>query len=360
MNAPRPMRVMAAMSGGVDSSVAAALLAQQGCAVTGVTMCFNVPQHGGRRPACCGSEGIADAQRVALHLDIPHFVLGFSEAHDECVVRDFCSEYLRGRTPNPCVRCNQFLKFDLLLKKALAMGYDHLATGHYARIEQCAGGLYHLREGADQRKDQSYFLYRLGQDQMRHVLFPLGPFSKARIRALAAQFALPVADKAESQDVCFVPDADYRAFITARAPDAPALQPGEIVDMSGTVRGQHKGAAHFTVGQRTGLGIAHSHPLYVVRIDAAHNRVVVGARAEAERTAFSVEDVTWCAAPCEQPRTCRVKVRYNHPGAPCRITPHGARVQVECSQPVFAVTPGQSAVWYDGDEVLGGGIIADG
>lgn len=359
MTPPAPHRVIVAMSGGVDSSVAAALLKQQGHAVTGVTMCFNIPHQPGARPSCCGREGIADAQRVALQLDMPHFVLGFSDALDELVVRDFCQEYLRGRTPNPCVRCNQFLKFDLLLKKALAMGYDFLATGHYARIVRRADGLCHLLTGADQRKDQSYFLYRLGQDQMRHVLFPLGAFSKTHIRVLAAQMHLPVAAKAESQEVCFVPNDDYRTFLAARAPDSPMLQPGEIVDLAGKRLGTHNGAAFFTVGQRTGLRIAHTHALYVVRIDAVHNRVIVGSRADAERSTFSVRDVTWCAAPISSPRECHVKIRYNHRGAPARITPHSDTVRVECHEPVFAVTPGQSAVFYDGDEVLGGGIIAE-
>lgn len=359
MTAPAPLRIMTAMSGGVDSSVAAALLKQQGHSVTGVTMCFNIPHQPGARPSCCGREGIADAQRVALQLDIPHFVLGFSDALEHFIVSDFCSEYLHGRTPNPCVRCNQFLKFDLLLNKALAMGYDYLATGHYARIERRDDGLFHLLSGVDSRKDQSYFLYRLGQPQMRHVLFPLGAYSKPQIRALAAHFHLPVADKAESQEVCFVPNDDYRGFLAARAPYAPVLQPGEIVDTSGKRLGTHNGAAFFTVGQRTGLRIAHTHALYVVRIDAAHNRVIVGSRAEAERSTFSIRDVSWCATPITSPRDCFVKIRYNHRGAPARIMPQRDVVLVECREPVFAVTPGQSAVFYDGDDVLGGGIIAE-
>jgi len=359
MTLPPSSRIMVAMSGGVDSSVAAALLTHQGHAVTGVTMCFNIPHHPASRPSCCGPQGIADAQRVALHLGIPHFVLGFGDALEQFVVRDFCEEYLRGRTPNPCVRCNHFLKFGLLLNKALAMGYEFLATGHYARIERRADGFFHLLAGADPRKDQSYFLYRLSQDHMPHVLFPLGASSKSHIRTLAAHLHLPVAAKPESQEVCFVPHDDYRAFLAARAPHAPVLQPGEIVDLYGRRLGTHNGAALFTIGQRAGLRIAHTHALYVVRIDAEHNRVIVGSRADALCSAFSVHNVSWCTTPPPAPRDCLVKIRYNHRAAPARIFPSADTVRVESHEPLFAVTPGQSAVFYHNDEVLGGGIIDD-
>ncbi len=355
------MNVMVAMSGGVDSSVAAALLKEQGCRVTGVTMCFNLPGSATRKPGCCGQQGIEDAQAVARELGIPHHVLGFADALEREVVAPFCAEYLRGRTPNPCVWCNERLKFAALLDKARAMGFGHVATGHYARIEQRDGG-WHLLKGMDERKDQSYFLYRMGQEQMRHILFPLGELTKTRIRELARSFHLPVADKAESQEVCFVPDDDYRAFIAHRAAhdktlDASLLRPGDLVDIEGMVLGRHKGAAFYTVGQRTGLGIAHGHRLYVLRIDAKDNRVVVGTREHADAREFTVEDLSWCGEPLKEARRLDAKIRYNHRGAAAWARPGKATVHVECDEPVFAVTPGQSAVFYDGDEVVGGGII---
>ena len=355
--------VMVAMSGGVDSSVAAALLKQQGCRVTGVTMCFNLPDADARVPGCCGMQGIEDARAVARVLDIPHHVLGFADALERDVIAPFCAEYLRGRTPNPCVWCNEHLKFAALLAKARAMGFDALATGHYARIETKDGSS-HLLKGVDGRKDQSYFLYRMGQEQMRHVQFPIGGFTKTRIREMAREFNLPVADKEDSQEVCFVPDNDYRAFVTRRVAQNPALdaslvQPGDIVSMDGTVVGRHKGAACYTIGQRSGLGIAHGHRLHVVRIAAATNRIVVGTRADAHARTFTVRDVRWCGEQLHAPASLDVKVRYHHAGVSARVTPDDQCVCVECTEPVFAVTPGQSAVFYQGDEVIGGGMIAE-
>ncbi|MCX7847936.1 MAG: tRNA 2-thiouridine(34) synthase MnmA, partial [bacterium] len=334
------------------------LLVREGYQVTGIAMCFSLSSQDDRHPTCCGRESIADAQQVAHQLGIPHFVLSFRDALEEYVISDFCREYVRGRTPNPCVRCNQFLKFGLLLEKARALGYDFLATGHYAQVAEGKDSLFHLLRGVDRQKDQSYFLYRLTQRQLGRVLFPLGRLKKGEVRELAAAWGLSVAGKAESQEICFVPENDYRAFLRGRMPDARTLQPGEIVDVTGKVLGTHEGAALYTVGQRAGLGIAHKHALYVVRIDAARNRVIVGARTDAERRSFCVEDVTWCAEPLKGMAECVVKVRYNHGGARARIIAQGGVAMVECNEPVFAVTPGQSAVFYHDEEVVGGGIIS--
>ncbi len=353
-------RVVVAMSGGVDSSVAAALLKQQGFEVIGITMCFNLADGPGKKPNCCGRQGIDDARRVADSLGIRHYVINMQRHLEEKVVRDFCLEYLRGRTPNPCVRCNQFLKFDVLLKKALALGSRYLATGHYARIVS-RRGQYQLRKAKDPAKDQSYFLYRLTQEQLRHVRFPAGEYLKTEIRQLAGRFSLAVADKMDSQEICFLPGMDYRRFLrdwvpAGRSRTHKVLQPGPVVDTDGQVLGEHRGAAFYTIGQREGLGIAAGYPVYVNRIDFRKNTITVGSREDACAREFLVKDISFIG-PQKKKVALKVRIRYNHKESSARIAPAGKRIKVVFSQPQFAVTPGQSAVFYQRDQVLGGGII---
>ncbi|MDD5043955.1 MAG: tRNA 2-thiouridine(34) synthase MnmA [Candidatus Omnitrophica bacterium] len=348
-------RVLVGMSGGVDSSVAAALLKEAGYEVIGVTMCFNVPASLGKRPSCCGIQGIEDARRVAHKLGIRHYVLNFARALEEKVIRDFCQEYLRGHTPNPCVRCNQFLKFDILLAKALSLGCSHLATGHYARVIE-KEGKYFLKKGRDRKKDQSYFLYRLSQQQLKHVLMPLGSFSKDEVRKLARKFNLPVADKPGSQEICFIPKDDYHEFLARRL--SGKIKAGEIVDKEGNILGTHKGICYYTIGQRQGLGIARGYPLYVIKIDGSKNRLVVGEKKDVFKAGCIVRAAHFLGEPLNKTVVLKVKIRYNHKEASARVSNLGRnkfKVIFKTAQP--AITPGQSAVFYDKDSVIGGGII---
>ena len=339
-----------AMSGGVDSSVAAALLKDQGFEVIGVTMCFSLPEPTTGRPACCGADSVADARRVAEILGIRHHVLGFEKDLEQLVVADFLSEYAHGRTPNPCIRCNEYLKFGRLLDMIRAMDVEFLATGHYARIVQRQGVNY-LAKGADSRKDQSYFLYRLRPEQLAHILFPLGEYTKAQVRAIAKERKLPVAEKKESQEICFVPD-DLRSFLAPRL----GSRPGEVADTDGNVVAHHDGVHNFTIGQRKGLGIGTEHVRYVVAIDAANARVIVGPRSRAMAKGCCLTD---CIFPDGLPaeRSLGARVRYRSPEVKVRTRTEGDRVVLEFEEPQFAVTAGQSAVLYDGDLVIGGGII---
>lgn len=353
-------RIVVAMSGGVDSSVTAALLKKQGYEVIGITMCFNLPPLKTKKPTCCGLEAIADAQKVAHRLSIKHYVLNFSDVLLEKVIRDFCQEYLKGRTPNPCVRCNQYIKFGELLKKTKALGVDFLATGHYARIEKMKNAKrpatkYLLKKARDFNKDQSYFLYRLNQNQLRQVLFPLGDYTKAEVRRLARVFDLPVAEKSGSQEICFIPDNDYRAFLTARFQDI--IIPGEIVDGEDNPLGKHGGICFYTVGQRTGLGIAKGYPLYVIKIDTKKNQIIVGNKEDAYTKEFLVKQSHFITSPIKNKVVLKVKIRYNHQEAPAEVEPLNRRLIVRFNKPQFAVTPGQSAVFYDHNRVIGGGII---
>lgn len=353
-------RVVVAMSGGVDSSVAAALLQKAGYEVIGMTMCFGLTDAPKKKPACCGLQGIEDARRVCHKLGIRHYVLNMHKELNDYIIADFFRQYLSGRTPNPCVRCNQYLKFGVLLKKALSLGADYLATGHYARIVKARSGRrraqgYLLKKSKDRRKDQSYFLYRLGQEQLKHALFPLGNYTKEQVRRLAAKFGLPVADKPASQEICFLPQADYRSFLEAGA--VKKIKSGPIVDKQGKVLGQHKGIAFYTVGQRQGLGIAGGYPLYIIRIDPRHNRIILGSKKDAYQKEFLVKEPHFI---CKYPKkkiAVKVKIRYNHNEVLAEIMPRQNKVKVCLSQPQFAITPGQSAVFYDKDVVLGGGII---
>ncbi|MBN1505697.1 MAG: tRNA 2-thiouridine(34) synthase MnmA [Sedimentisphaerales bacterium] len=343
-------RVAVAMSGGVDSSIAAALLKEQGHEVIGVTMCFSLPEPTTGRPACCGAASVADARHVAEVLGIRHHALGFEKDLERLVVADFLREYARGRTPNPCIRCNEHLKFGRVLDLMRTMDIEFLATGHYARIVEHRGAL-HLGKAADGRKDQSYFLYRLNAARLAHVLFPLGDYTKDQVRAMAKERRLPVAEKKESQEICFVP-GDLRSFLGRRL----TTRPGEVVDTEGRVLARHDGVQHFTIGQRKGLGIGTEHVRYVVAIDAASARVIVGPRRRAMAGACYLTD---CVFPGGLPREMHLgaRVRYRSPEVKARIRTEGDRILLEFEEPQFAVTPGQSAVLYDGDIVLGGGII---
>ena len=338
------------MSGGVDSSVAAALLKDQGFEVIGVTMCFSLPEPTTGRPACCGAASVADARHVAEVLGIRHHVLGFEKDLERLVVADFLSEYARGRTPNPCIRCNEHLKFGRLLQMMRAMDIEFLATGHYARIARRQGVNY-LCKAADSRKDQSYFLYRLQSEQLAHILFPLADLTKEQVRAIARQRRLPVADKKESQEICFVPN-DLRSFLAPRL----ANRPGDVVDTDGNVLAHHDGVHYFTIGQRKGLGIGTEHVRYVVALDAASARVVVGSRKQAMARGCCLTD---CIFPGGQPEEKRlgVRVRYRSPEVKAQARTEGDKVLLEFEEPQFAVAAGQSAVLYDDDIVVGGGII---
>lgn len=341
------------MSGGVDSSVAAALLKEQGYEVIGITMCFNLSDSDRKKPACCGIQGIEDARRVAYKLGIKHYVLNMQKSLHEYVIKDFLQEYLSGRTPNPCVRCNQYLKFDILLKKALSFEAKFLATGHYSRIEKACG--YLLKKAIDKNKDQSYFLYRLNQNQLKHILFPLGNYTKAEVRGLARKFGLSVAEKAGSQEICFLPEANYRGFLKNQA--KKALNPGEIIDSKGNILGEHKGIAFYTIGQREGLGIAMGYPIYITGIDAKNNTLTVGSREDALKREFFVKEPHFISRPLKKKIALRVKIRYNHKESLADLLTIKNKIKIKFRKAQFAITPGQSAVFYNRDTVIGGGII---
>lgn len=346
------LRIAVGMSGGVDSSAAAALLAEQGHDVIGITA--HMWREGSK---CCSLEDVARAIKVAEFLGIRHYAVDSFEFFGERVVGSFLSEYERGRTPSPCVRCNQLIKFGVLLRDALRMGATHVATGHYARIERRPDG-FHLLKGRDPDKDQSYFLHRLFQEQLAHALFPLGGWTKQETIAYARKRGLPVVFDSESQDLCFVSDEGYAVFLEKHRPQL--RKPGPIVDTKGRVLGEHDGFYRYTVGQREGLGIAARGRLYVKEVHAETNTVVVGAREEVTRGACVVDDVHWIrgSAPGGD-LTCTVRLRYRHAGAGARARVlDNARAEIAFDEPQFAVTPGQAAVFYDGDEVLGGGWIA--
>jgi tRNA-specific 2-thiouridylase len=353
-------RALVAMSGGVDSSATAALLAEQGHEVIGITMQLYDQQRtaSGGTGTCCSVDDVFDARRVADRLGIPHYVVNFQEAFGKLVVDDLVSEYLGGRTPNPCVRCNDFMKFRLLLDRALALGADFLATGHYARIDQDPTGRWRLLRAADDHKDQTYFLYPMSQAQLARIRFPLGGLSKPEVRALAARFGLETADKAESQDVCFIAGESYRQFLERSAGDRLPGE-GDLVRLDGTRIGRHGGHHRYTVGQRKGLGIASSERLYVVEVDAGSNRVVVGERAALESSGLRASRTRWLAGAPPAPGTpVQAKVRYRSEASPARVTCASAgALELAFDAPISSVTPGQAVVLYDGAEVLGGGVI---
>ncbi len=344
-------KVLVAMSGGVDSSVAALLLKERGYDLAGVTMCLGVPDAEGDSPRCCGPDAVDDARRVCNRLGVPHYVLDYAANLEERVIGPFIAEYARGRTPNPCVDCNRHLKFGSLLDKAKAMGFDYLATGHYAAIDRTGSGCL-LKRPRDRRKDQTYFLYHVAKEKLGSILFPLAPYTKEEVREIAEKAGLAVAAKPESQDICFVTQKNYQAFIAGRR---PGIRPGWIVDKDGKKLGEHQGVMFHTIGQRGGLGISHKTPLYVIAIDATQNRVVVGDKTDLQTRGLRAGDLNilvknWPDAVC-------AKIRYRKKEAPCTVAFENDKVRVLFEENQEAITPGQSIVFYDGDIVLGGGVI---
>jgi tRNA-uridine 2-sulfurtransferase len=364
------MRIVVAMSGGVDSSVAAALLTEQGHDVIGVSMQLYPSTPSGRSGqapgapeidraygTCCTLDDLHDARRVAQVLRIPHYILNLESRFNDAVVSNFVREYVSGRTPIPCAHCNSDLKFSALLERAMGLGAGALATGHYARITRDESGGYHLLRGLDHGKDQSYFLFTLTQEHMAGAMFPVGHLDKDTVRTHARRLGLRVADKPDSQEICFVPDGDYAAFVEREAPEL--TRPGAIVSEGGRVLGTHGGVHRFTIGQRKGLRLSSSDPLYVTHIDAATARVTVGPKESLGRASLTASDVNWTSgvAPVEW-RNIAAQIRHRHPAASARVRAvDDGRAELAFDEPQTAVTPGQAVVFYAGEEVVGGGWI---
>jgi tRNA-specific 2-thiouridylase len=360
MSEPKKNRVVIGLSGGVDSSAAAALLLEQGWDVIGITLKL-WPQDCVSRAEdkCCGPQAVMDARAVAHRLGIPYYLVDEAEEFQRQVVEYFAAEYKAGRTPNPCVLCNEKIKFGALLSRARKLGADTIATGHFARVEACPNtGRRLLKRGRDPRKDQSYFLFSLRQEQLACSLFPLGELTKHDTRAIARDHTLKTADKEESMEICFVPDKDYGRFLEEAK--LAKKHRGDIVDVHGRKLGEHDGVEFYTVGQRKGLGLSAPRPLYVVDLDAERNRVIVGDESQLDRDEFLIERCNWIPfdAPPESFEAV-AKIRYNHPGAPATVTPQpGGAARVKLHTPQRAITPGQACVLYQDDLVLGGGWIA--
>jgi len=359
-NMVSPRRIAVAMSGGVDSSVAAALLSEQGHEVFGIMMrLWSEPNNGlrAKHNRCCTPDQMADARRVAGLLGIPFYVLNVEDFFYDSVVQPYLDSHSQGRTPNPCINCNRTVRFDYLLNHATALGADFLATGHFARVRE-QDGTYELRQAQDKFKDQSYVLHVLGQEELARVVFPVGEYTKDEVRSLASKFSLPVASKDESMDLCFLADGNYHRFLEKYSPDSE--KPGQIKTNGGQIIGEHRGLAHYTIGQRKGLGIAVGEPVFVLRKDIVHNVLVVGPKEKGGKTRILIEQVNWISGnPPDRIESLKVKIRY-------RAMPVSAIVRdignnqaiIDFDQSVFGATAGQGAVIYDEDVCLGGGLIS--
>lgn len=354
-------KVVVGMSGGVDSSVAAYLLKQQGYDVIGVTMQiwqdedqFTQAESGG----CCGLSAVDDARRVADRLEIPYYVMNFKREFKKNVMDYFTAEYLKGRTPNPCIACNRYVKWESLLQRSLEIGADYIATGHYARVEQLSNGRYAIRNSVTAAKDQTYALFNLTQKQLSHTLMPVGDYTKDEIRAIAEDIGLMVAHKKDSQEICFIPDNDYAGFIDRECGEM-VPPPGNFVSVDGEILGRHKGITHYTIGQRKGLRIAFGYPVFVTEIRPETNEVVLGSDKDVYTNRLYANQLNFMAlSDIEEPVRLKAKIRYSHAGSCCTVRRTGAdEICCEFEEPVRAVTPGQAVVLYDGDYVAGGGVI---
>lgn len=354
-------KVVVGMSGGVDSSVAACLLKEQGYEVIGVTMqiwqeedpCL-AEENGG----CCGLSAVEDARRVAWTLGIPYYVMNFRKEFQKNVIDYFVAEYLRGRTPNPCIACNRYVKWEALLERSMEIGADYIATGHYARILRLPNGRYTIQNSVTAAKDQTYALYNLTQEQLKRTLMPVGAYTKEEIREIAAKRGLSVASKKDSMEICFIPDNDYAGYINRAASFVPGE--GNFVDRDGKILGRHRGITHYTVGQRKGLNLSLGHPVFVTEIRPDTNEVVIGDNEDVFSDSLVCSKVNWQAIDglSGQERLVKAKIRYSHPGAPCVIRENGdGTVSCRFQTPQRAITPGQAVVFYEEDYVVGGGVI---
>lgn len=354
-------KVVLGMSGGVDSSVAAYVLQQEGYEVIGITMSMlpHDERFDEREVGCCSISSTNDAKRVAEDLGIPHYVMNFRDAFETKIIDYFVDEYIQGRTPNPCVACNKFIKFDKFLKKAHGLGADYIATGHYAKIEQDPiTGRYLMKRSIDMKKDQTYFLYNMTQYQLKHTLMPLGSYTKEEVREIAEKIGLNIFNKPDSEEICFIPDDDHGRFIKERVPEK--VNPGKFIDKDGNILGEHKGIVYYTIGQRKGLGIALGKRVFVKKIIPEKNLIVLGDEKEIFRNKLFADElniIPYKKLPSRLESTA--KIRYSMKESKALITPNGNGVMVEFEEPQRAITKGQSVVFYDGEMVIGGGIIKD-